>query len=363
MGSAERHWRGVLGGIANVVETLRAAGVPAPAVRAVTFATLRYIDGELLNALLLRRDCCSVSAAKALHTGLAALRELPAFVGAEWSCSREEAALALERSLQASRFLVQGKDDCVRKALKGMDVSRDLLRLCPALSLRQVHRLAELQHDDWLAGAGSAAGSQTLVLLDMLRRLMNERGGRMSGASGTTRPESAGTPPAPGGTAGTAGGTPGWVTFGQPDADPADLDLEDEEGLLVDSLHAFEMFRSVNTLTRRLLTDAAKFFVTIPKDGPSGAALHGPPSTPSAALRSPSGPLLPNGSLPQLSPSKTPGSPGGGGLMASPVRMVGEPPASPLPAVSLSSAIDRQSVAAGLPEELQQDPAFAFLSA
>ncbi len=24
----------------------------------------RYIDGELLNALLLRRDCCSVSAAK-----------------------------------------------------------------------------------------------------------------------------------------------------------------------------------------------------------------------------------------------------------------------------------------------------------
>jgi hypothetical protein len=54
----------LVGGISNVLEALRAEGVPAPAVRAVAWACLRFIDGELLNALLLRRDCCSVSAAK-----------------------------------------------------------------------------------------------------------------------------------------------------------------------------------------------------------------------------------------------------------------------------------------------------------
>lgn len=122
----------LLGGVGNVLEVLRAEGVPAPTVRGVAWACLRcvpghgswllerasdccmgsaplssdhpglhrasqpcsarvlpyylvvrrtgnkskmsknsrrarpcrYIDGELLNALLLRRDCCSVSAAK-----------------------------------------------------------------------------------------------------------------------------------------------------------------------------------------------------------------------------------------------------------------------------------------------------------
>lgn len=54
----------LLGGISNVLEALRAEGVPAAAVRAVACACLRFVDGELLNALLLRRDCCSVSAAK-----------------------------------------------------------------------------------------------------------------------------------------------------------------------------------------------------------------------------------------------------------------------------------------------------------
>ena len=50
--------------MSNILEILGDEGVPAPALRAVTWAMLRYIDAELLNALLLRRDCCSVSAAK-----------------------------------------------------------------------------------------------------------------------------------------------------------------------------------------------------------------------------------------------------------------------------------------------------------
>ena len=61
--------QGRLGGLSNVLECLRGEGAPPPAVRAVVTAALRYVDAELLNALVLRRDCCSISAIKALQVG------------------------------------------------------------------------------------------------------------------------------------------------------------------------------------------------------------------------------------------------------------------------------------------------------
>lgn len=59
--------------MSNILEVLGSEGVPAPALRAVAWAMLRYIDAELLNALLLRRDCCSVSAAKVCGRGWSGL--------------------------------------------------------------------------------------------------------------------------------------------------------------------------------------------------------------------------------------------------------------------------------------------------
>ncbi len=61
----------MLGGLSNVLETLRGEGAPPPACRAVVHAALRYVDAELLNALMLRRDACSISAVKALQVSQA----------------------------------------------------------------------------------------------------------------------------------------------------------------------------------------------------------------------------------------------------------------------------------------------------
>ena len=61
-----RH-QGLLGGLSNVLETLRGEGCPPPACRAVVYAALCYVDAELLNALMLRRDTCSISAVKVLQ--------------------------------------------------------------------------------------------------------------------------------------------------------------------------------------------------------------------------------------------------------------------------------------------------------
>lgn len=71
--------QGLLGGLSNVLETLRGEGAPPPACRAVVHAALRYVDAELLNALMLRRDACSISAVKALQVRLWAEASLSVF--------------------------------------------------------------------------------------------------------------------------------------------------------------------------------------------------------------------------------------------------------------------------------------------
>ena len=83
--------QGLLGGLSNVLECLRGEGAPPPAVRAVVTAALRYVDAELLNALVLRRDCCSISAIKALQvsSGLLIVQSLrtPALAACKVSAS------------------------------------------------------------------------------------------------------------------------------------------------------------------------------------------------------------------------------------------------------------------------------------
>ena len=227
-------WKGLLGGLSNVLETLRGEGAPPPACQAVVTAALRALDAHLLNALLLRRDCCSTSAVKALAAGLADVRAWVAYVGPEWAGDGADADAALEHAAQAARYLLTGRDDCVRRAAKGFDVSPDLRRLCPSLTLDQVYRLTEHAHDDWLDGAvgGAGAGGGTLALLAELKRAV-----------------AAAPPPA----APTAASLDGGAS-------------SDDEGdaLLLDPVAAF-------VLPRRLLTDAARHYVQAPRPYHSAA--------------------------------------------------------------------------------------------
>lgn len=60
----------LLGSMSNLVETLRCEGAPPPLVKALISAALRYVDAELTNALMLRRDCCSTQSIKGLQVEL-----------------------------------------------------------------------------------------------------------------------------------------------------------------------------------------------------------------------------------------------------------------------------------------------------
>ena len=221
-------WQGLLGGLSNVLETLRGEGAPPPACRAVVAAALRVLDAHLINALMLRRDCCSTSAVRALEAGLADVRAWCAYVGPDWAGDPADADAALEHASQAARYLLAGRDDCVRRAAKGFDVGPDLRRACPALTLDQVYRLTEHHHDDWIGGSGG--GGDTLALLATLKRAA-DAGGDRGDPRGASR---------------------------------SDAGSDDADTLLLDPDAAF-------VLPRKLLTDAARHYVQAPRPYHSAA--------------------------------------------------------------------------------------------
>ncbi|KAK9865078.1 hypothetical protein WJX84_008101 [Apatococcus fuscideae] len=233
-------WKELLGSLSNVLETLRGEGAPPPACRAVVHAALRYVDAELLNALMLRRDCCSISAVKALQSGLMDIKAWVAYQGVPLCGEVADAERALAHSSQAVKYLLGGKDDCVRKASKGFDIGHDLRRMCPNLTPPQIYKLTEHHHDDWITGGG---GTNTIALLETLKRAADAQYG----------------PGSPNGSLGIMDSSADILSTNQ-----SGRSFDDEDALLLDPLAQF-------VLPRKLLTDAARFFVQAPRQHASTA--------------------------------------------------------------------------------------------
>ena len=53
---------------------------------------------------------------------------------------------------------------------QGFDITPDLRRMCPSLTLQQVYKLSEHHHDDWITGSQT---TDTLVLLQTLKRIVD----------------------------------------------------------------------------------------------------------------------------------------------------------------------------------------------
>ena len=62
------------------------------------------------------------------QAGLADTRAWVAYMGPQWCGEAGDAEQALEHSLQASRYLLSGKDDCVRRAAKVGELGHTCIR-------------------------------------------------------------------------------------------------------------------------------------------------------------------------------------------------------------------------------------------
>ena len=61
--------------------------------------------------------------------------------------------------------------------VQGFDITPDLRRMCPSLTLQQIYKLSEHHHDDWITAVGDNQGTKTIVLLETLKRAVDSSGG------------------------------------------------------------------------------------------------------------------------------------------------------------------------------------------
>lgn len=53
---------------------------------------------------------------------------------------------------------------------QGFDITPELRRMCPSLTLQQIYKLTEHHHDDWITGSQT---TDILVLLQTLKRIVD----------------------------------------------------------------------------------------------------------------------------------------------------------------------------------------------
>ncbi|KAK5813719.1 myosin-11 [Gossypium arboreum] len=132
------HWQGIVKSLGNFLNTLKANYVPPFLVRKVFTQIFSFINVQLFNSLLLRRECCSFSNGEYVKAGLAELehwcyKATDEYAGSAWD--------ELKHIRQAIGFLV-----IHQKPKKTLDeISHDL---CPVLSIQQLYRISTMYWDD-----------------------------------------------------------------------------------------------------------------------------------------------------------------------------------------------------------------------
>ncbi|KAG6515202.1 hypothetical protein ZIOFF_025590 [Zingiber officinale] len=132
------HWQGIVKSLDSFLTTLKANHVPPFLVRKVFTQIFSFINVQLFNSLLLRRECCSFSNGEFVKAGLAELehwcyKATDEYAGSSWD--------ELKHIRQAIGFLV-----IHQKPKKTLDeISHDL---CPVLSVQQLYRISTMYWDD-----------------------------------------------------------------------------------------------------------------------------------------------------------------------------------------------------------------------
>ncbi|XP_057517618.1 myosin-9-like [Amaranthus tricolor] len=132
------HWKEIVQSFNNYLNVMKANYVPSFLIRKVYTQVFSFINIQLFNSLLLRRECCSFSNAEYVKAGLAELENWCFDANEEYAGSAWD---ELKHIRQAIGFLV-----IHQKPQKTLDeVSHDL---CPVLSIQQLYRISTMYWDD-----------------------------------------------------------------------------------------------------------------------------------------------------------------------------------------------------------------------
>ncbi|KAF3439646.1 hypothetical protein FNV43_RR17924 [Rhamnella rubrinervis] len=132
------HWQSIVKSLNNYLQMMKANYVPPFLVRKVFTQIFSFINVQLFNSLLLRRECCSFSNGEYVKTGLAELEQwcytaTEEYAGSAWD--------ELKHIRQAVGFLVIHQKP--KKTLN--EITKEL---CPVLSIQQLYRISTMYWDD-----------------------------------------------------------------------------------------------------------------------------------------------------------------------------------------------------------------------
>ncbi|XP_018844728.2 myosin-17-like isoform X2 [Juglans regia] len=132
------HWQSIVKSLNNFLQLMKANYVPPFLVRKVFTQIFSFINVQLFNSLLLRRECCSFSNGEYVKAGLAELEQwcygaTEEYAGSAWD--------ELKHIRQAVGFLVIHQKP--KKTLN--EITKEL---CPVLSIQQLYRISTMYWDD-----------------------------------------------------------------------------------------------------------------------------------------------------------------------------------------------------------------------
>ncbi|XP_043705633.1 myosin-6-like isoform X4 [Telopea speciosissima] len=136
--SPSNHWQSIIESLNTILSIVKENFVPPVLVQKIFTQIFSYINVQLFNSLLLRRECCTFSNGEYVKAGLAEL-EL-------WCCqAKEEYAGSswdeLKQIRQSVGFLVIHQ----KSRISYDEITNDL---CPILSVQQLYRICTLYWDD-----------------------------------------------------------------------------------------------------------------------------------------------------------------------------------------------------------------------
>eukprot|EP00257_Ricinus_communis_P024459 XP_025011873.1 myosin-12 isoform X1 [Ricinus communis] len=132
------HWQSIVNNLESTLSIMSENNVPPVFTRKIFSQIFSFINVQLFNSLLLRRECCSFSNGEYVKAGLQELEQWCLKASDEFAgSSRDE----LQHIRQAVGFLVLHQ-----KAQKSLDEITN--ELCPMLSIPQIYRIGTMFWDD-----------------------------------------------------------------------------------------------------------------------------------------------------------------------------------------------------------------------
>ncbi|WVZ58807.1 hypothetical protein U9M48_009036 [Paspalum notatum var. saurae] len=132
------HWDRIVKFLDSLMDRLHKNFVPSFFIRKLVTQVFSFINVQLFNSMLLRRECCTFSNGEYVKSGLCVLEK--------WIVDTEEEHAGA--AWDELKFIRQAVDFLIipQKSKKTLDQIKK--NICPALSVRQIYRLCTMYWDD-----------------------------------------------------------------------------------------------------------------------------------------------------------------------------------------------------------------------